>query len=450
MAAATVPGSDLGHDHAANRELRLLVLALAATLAGYALVGMATDGVVPSGLAALGGAAALLATVAHLARRRLAPFADPLLLPLTVLLNGLGLITVLRLDAALDATFATSQTVWTVVGVAAFVATLFFVRDHRDLDRYRYSIGLAAIILLLLPLLPVIGREVNGARLWLRVAGLSFQPGEFAKLGLVVFFASYLAEQRTLLATATSRWGPLAVPPLRAFGPVVLIWSLSLVVLVFERDLGLSLVVVAIFVAMLYVATGRVAYVLGGGLLFGGGALVAWRSFSHVRQRVAIWLDPFADAQGDGYQLVQSLFALGSGGTVGVGIGEGRPDLIPEVETDFIFAAVGEELGLLGATALLLCYVLLVARGFRIALHARDDYSRLLAAGLVTVLGLQVFVILGGVTRLIPLTGLTLPFVSYGGSSLVANYVLVALLLRVSAPVRVAVRVPDRTTVGEP
>ena len=430
------PATDDARDRRANRELRLLVLALGAVLTGYALVGMATDGTVPANLVALGAAAAALALVAHVARRRLAPFADPLLLPLALLLNGLGLVVVLRLDAALDTTLAASQTLWTVVAVAAFVATLAVIRDHRDLDRYRYSIGLAAIVLLLLPLLPVVGREINGARLWLRVAGLSFQPGEIAKLGLVIFFASYLAEQRSLLATATSRLGPLAVPPMRAFGPVVLVWSLSLVVLVFERDLGLSLVIVAIFVAMLYIATGRVAYVVGGGLLFGVGALVAWQAFAHVRLRISIWLDPFADAQGDGFQLVQSLFALGTGGTLGVGVGQGRPDLIPEVESDFVFAAIGEELGLVGATALLLCYALLVSRGFSIALRARDDYTQLLAAGLVTVLGLQVFVILGGVTRVIPLTGLTLPFISAGGSSLVANYVLVALLLRCSAPVQ--------------
>lgn len=421
-----------------NAELRFLVLALATVLVAYALVGIAQSGVVPAGLAPYGGALAALALAAHLTSRRLAAGADPVLLPIAFLLNGLGLVMVRRIDFAQPDSpqLAPAQTLWTVVAVTAFCVTLVVLRDHRVLDRYRYLIGASAIVLLLLPLLPGVGVAVNGARIWLRFAGLSFQPGEIAKLALVAFFASYLAEKRPLLTIATNRLGPMHVPPARAFGPVALAWGVSLVVLVFERDLGLALLVFGIFVAMLYVATGRPAYPIAGAVLFTGGAYLAWTQFTHVQTRISIWLTPFADPDDSGFQLVQSLFALGSGGITGVGLGEGRPDLIPFVETDFIFAAFGEELGLVGTTAILLCYFLLVGRGFAIALRARDDFSTLLATGLTVVFGLQVFIILGGVTRLIPLTGLTLPFASYGGSSLLANYVLIALLIRVSAAER--------------
>jgi cell division protein FtsW (lipid II flippase) len=422
----------------ANAELRYLVLALVVVLVAYALVGLAQSGVLPAGLAAYGGAMAALAGAAHLVSRRFAPGADPVLLPTAFLLNGLGLVMVRRIDFALDegAQLAPAQTLWTVVAVAAFCATLGLVRDHRVLDRYRYLLGVGSIVLLLLPLLPVVGREVNGARLWLRAAGLSFQPGELAKLALVAFFASYLAEKRPLLSVATNHLGPIPVPPARAVGPVVLAWAISLVVLVFERDLGLSLLVFGIFVTMLYVATGRAAYVVMGLGLFAAGSFAAWTVFAHVQNRIQTWLTPFADPDGGGFQLVQSLFALGSGGVGGVGLGQGRPDLIPAVETDFIFSAFGEEVGLAGTTALLCCFFLLVGRGFAIAARARDDFSTLLATGLTAVFGLQVFVILGGVTRLIPLTGLTLPFISYGGSSLVANYILIAVLLRISSASR--------------
>lgn len=432
----------------ATTELALLVLAILVTLSAYALVGLAQEPVIPAGLAPYGGALTALALAAHLVTRRLAPGADPLLLPLAFLLNGIGLVMVRRIDFAQAArdfdavALAPLQTVWTLVGVAAFCITLAVLRDHSVLDRYRYVIGLAALVLLLLPLLPLVslagtpfgGTDFGrGARLWVRFAGFSLQPGEFAKLGLVTFFASYLAEKRALLSAATSRLGPLHVPPARAFAPIAVAWLMSLAVLVFERDLGLSLLVFGIFVALLYMATSRIAYVAAGVALFLAGAAASWSAFSHVQTRIAIWLNPFADAEGTGFQLVQSLFALGTGGIVGVGWGRGNPEFIPDVETDFIFAAFAEELGLLGTTAILLCYFLLVGRGFVIALRARDDFGTLLAAGLTFTFALQVFVIVGGVTRLIPLTGITLPFASYGGSSLLANYVLIAVLLRVSA-----------------
>ena len=424
----------------ANTELGLLVLAIVVALCAYAIVGLAQtadEPVLPSGLLAYGGALAALGAAAHLCTRRLARGGDPLLLPLAFLVNGLGLVMVRRIDfanaASGDPPLAPTQTVWTVAAIAVFCATLIVIRDHRVLDRYRYLIGASAIVLLLLPLLPVIGREVNGARLWLRVAGFSIQPGEFAKLGLCVFFASYLADKRPLLSVATNRLGPLMVPPARAFGPIAVAWVVSLGILIFQRDLGLSLLFFGVFVVLLYVATGRLFYVAAGVLLFGSGAWFAYSTFAHVQTRIAIWLDVWSRVQTDGYQLAQSLFALGTGGIAGVGWGQGRPDFIPFVETDFIFSAFGEELGLLGTTALLLAYFLLVGRGFSIAVRCRDDFGTLLAAGLSILFALQVFVIVGGVTRLIPLTGLTLPFASYGGSSLLANYILIALLVRISA-----------------
>ncbi len=422
----------------ANTELGLLILVILIVACAYTLVGLAESGMVPAGLLAYGGAMAAMAAVAHLVSRRLARGADPLLLPLSFLLNGLGLVMVRRLDFAEETSRAPAQTVWTVVAIAVFVLTLVAVRDHRLLDGYRYTIGALSVAFLLMPLLPGVGKTVNGARIWLDLGSLSFQPGEVAKLGLVAFFASYLAEKRALLTVATNRLGPLMVPPARAFGPILVVWGISLAVLVFEKDLGLSLLVFGIFVAMLYIATARLVYVVAGTALFAAGAFTAWTIFGHVQSRISTWLDPWSAYDDAGYQLAQSLFAIGTGGVFGVGLGQGRPDIIPEVGTDFIFAAFGEELGLLGATALLLCYFLLVGRGFVVASRARDDFGQLLAAGLTVIFGLQVFVILGGVTRLLPLTGVTLPFMSYGGSSLVANYALVALLLRVSSKVAAA------------
>ncbi|MGH8908750.1 MAG: FtsW/RodA/SpoVE family cell cycle protein [Egibacteraceae bacterium] len=438
----TTPAS-ADHRRRSNTELGLLVLGIIVSLSAYALVGLTVSSVVPAGLLPYGGALIALALAGHLMTRRLAAGADPLLLPLAFVLNGLGLVMVRRIDFALAAeeagqgaqraALAPLQTVWTVVGVAAFCATVALVRDHRALDRYRYLIGAASLVLLLLPLVPGIGQEIRGARIWLDLGVANFQPGEFAKLGIVVFFASFLAEKRPLLSVATSRVGPLHVPPARAFAPIATAWIVSLAVLIFEKDLGLSLLFFGIFVVLLYIATARLAYVVAGVGLFGAGAYLAWRAFAHVQQRIAIWLNPWPLADSAAFQPVQSLFALGSGGVAGVGWGQGRPQSIPDVQTDFIFSAFGEELGLLGLTALLLCYFIFIGRGFSVAMQARDDFGTLLAAGLVSVFALQVFVIVGGVTRLIPLTGLTLPFLSYGGSSLLANYVLVALLLRVSA-----------------
>ena len=445
-----------------HTELGLLVLALIVSLTAYALLGLSQEPVLPSGLAGYGAALTAMAIGAHIVVRRVAPAADPLVLPLAFLLNGLGLVMVRRIDFALAAAsddpidaLAPAQLSWTAVAFLGFVITLLIIRDHEVLARYRYLIGLAALVLLLLPLLPIIGREINGARLWLRIAGLSFQPGELAKLGLVTFFAGYLADKRGLLSVATNRAGPFMVPPARAFAPVLMAWGISMAILIFERDLGLSLLFFGIFVVMLYLATARLTYLVAGTVLFAAGALLAWAIFDHVQRRVDIWLNLWDNTNDAGFQLAQSLFALGTGGIAGVGLGSGRPDFIPFVQTDFIFSAIGEELGLLGTTAVLLCFFLFVGRGFHIAARCPGEFGTLLASGLTVIFGLQVFVIIGGVTRLIPLTGLTLPFVSYGGSSLVANYVLVALLLRTSSDSE-RLRAPtgdltgNRVTAGRP
>jgi len=305
-------------------------------------------------------------------------------------------------------------------------------RRLRSLERYRYTIALGGILLLLVPLVPGIGREINGARIWASVGPINFQPGEFAKLALAVFLAAYLTEKRELLAAATMRIGPLHVPEPRHFAPLLAAWGTSLVVMVAQKDLGSSLLFLMLFVVVLWVGTERIAFLLVGLVLFAIGAVVAWSQFSHVQDRVDAWLDPWADRAGSGYQIIEATFAFSAGGLTGTGLGLGSPDRVPEVETDFIYAAIGEELGLVGATALLICYLLLIGAGLRVAVRARGPFQTLLATGLTALVGLQAFIIIGGVTRLVPLTGITLPFVSYGGSSLLSNYILVALLVRLS------------------
>jgi cell division protein FtsW (lipid II flippase) len=294
----------------------------------------------------------------------------------------------------------------------------------------------AGLVLLVLPLVPGIGRQINGSRIWVRFAGFSLQPGELAKLALIVFFAGYLVAKRDVLALAGRRVAGIDLPRGRDLGPIVVAWLASLGVLIFERDLGTSLLFFGIFVAMLYIATERRSWLVIGVLLFFTGSFIAWMLFSHVQERVTIWLDPFKDASGSSYQLVQGLYGMATGGMLGSGLGEGRPDIVPFAKTDFIIATVGEELGLTGLMALLLLYAIVVQRGLRTAIAVRDSFGKLLAAGLAFSLALQVFVVVGGVTRLIPLTGLTMPFLSYGGSSLVANWMLIALLLRISDAAR--------------
>ncbi|MGH9023141.1 MAG: FtsW/RodA/SpoVE family cell cycle protein [Acidimicrobiia bacterium] len=412
-----------------SREAALLLLAGLVTAAGSALVLLAeTNSPALEGILVPALTVGVTALGCHLAIRRLAPQAMGFLLPLAVLLNGMGIVMIARLDRDLSRL----QVAWTLVGLVAFVVVLAASRRIRDLERFRYTFALAGIAALLLPVLPGIGREINGARLWVRLGPLNFQPGEAAKVFLVVFLAAYLVEKRELLAVATRRLGPLRLPDPRHLGPMLLAWGFSIVVMVQEKDLGSSLLFFAVFAAMVYMATGRASYLLVGGALFAAGAVAAYTLFGHVQARVVTWIDPWAEASGRGFQLVQALFAFGSGGLTGSGLGLGYPGKIPNASTDFVFAALGEELGLAGTCAVLAAYVLLVGGGFAVALRSEQPFAKLLAAGLATILGIQTFIILGGTTRLIPLTGITLPFMSYGGSSLVANYAILALLLRVS------------------
>ncbi len=417
-----------------NAELALLVLANVIAVGAYALVGLGLDGAIPVDLTAYGLALTGAYLLVHVLVRRFAPAADPVFLPAAVLLAGLGLAFIYRLRPELG----DAQTLWLLLGLALFALTLIVVRDHRQLDQYTYTIGLIGLLMLLLPLAPGIGREVRGARLWVGIGPLQFQPAEIGKVLLVIFLASYLNARKELLAVATRRIGPLALPEPRHLAPLLVAWGVSLVVLFLEKDLGSSLLFFGIVVVMLWVATGRAAYLALGFVLFAAGAFAGYTMFDHVQDRVAVWLNVFDPEliQVQGYQLAQSLFALATGGIAGTGLGQGSPGIIPDAHTDFVFSAVGEELGLLGAMAVLLLFVLLIFRGLRAAVRSPDGFGQLLATGLATTLALQTFVIVGGVTRLIPLTGITLPFVSYGGSSLVANFVLLALLIRVSAGTR--------------
>jgi peptidoglycan glycosyltransferase len=409
-------------------ELGLILLAFVITGAVYTLASLGRTADIPANIGPFLGIVFGLLAVAHIATRRLAPDADPILLPMAALLNGIGYVFIARLDEGL----AGLQALWTAVGIGAYVLTLFLVRRTRTLERYRYSLMLLGLALLLMPLVPGVGQTIRGAKIWVSIGALNFQPGEFAKIVLAVFFAAYLVDKREVLRVGARRLGRLHLPDLRTLGPVLLAWITSLVVMGAERDLGTSLLFFALFVVMLWVATDRATYLVLGAGLFAGGAWFAWKTFDHVQTRVEVWLDPWQDVSGKGYQTVQATFALAWGGVVGTGIGLGNPDRIPIAPTDFIFAAIGEELGLLGAAAVLIAFLLMVGSGLRIAQRAETPFDTLLAVGLTTIIGIQSFIIIGGVIRLVPLTGITLPFVSYGGSSLVANYVLLALLLRIS------------------
>ncbi|MBA3280628.1 MAG: FtsW/RodA/SpoVE family cell cycle protein [Acidimicrobiia bacterium] len=409
-------------------ELGLIVLAVAITGGAYTLASLGQTASVPVNIGPFLGVMFVLFVGAHLAVRRLAPEADGILLPLCFTLNGIGYVFIARLAPEQ----AGLQSVWTAVGIGAFIATLVVVRRTRDLERYRYTFLLIGLLLLMLPLVPGVGRVINGARIWVAVGPIRFQPGEFAKIAFALFFASYLVEKRELLSMATwPRFRPV-LPDLKHLGPVLIAWGVAIIVMTAQKDLGSSLLFFALFLAMLWVATGRVAYPAGGALLFGAAAYGAWTQLGHVQSRVSAWLNPWDNQETGGFQVIQSWYALAWGGVAGTGVALGRPDKIPVVYNDFIFAAIGEELGLLGATAVLMGYLLMVGAGLRIAIQAEGAFEKLLATGLTALLGIQSFIIIAGVTRLLPLTGIALPFVSYGGSSLVANYMLLALLLRIS------------------
>ena len=409
-------------------ELRLGLMAAVIAVFGYLLVQLAERPNLPTDLWLLVVAVIGMYVVAHIAVRRLAPDADPVLLPLAAFLNGIGFVTISRLDPAL----ARIQAGWTAAGVGAFVVTLLVIKRVRTLERYRYTFLLLGVFALLLPLAPGIGKTINGARLWVGIGPFNFQPNEAAKVLLVIFFAAYLVDKRELLASGSRRIGRLIVPDPKHLGPLAIAWAVSILIMVRQKDLGSSLLFFAVFAAMLYIATERAAYLLGGFVLFLGGAGIAYKLFGHVRDRVSVLIDPWSVAHGKGFQIVQSLFAFGTGGFAGTGLGLGNPQLIPNAPTDFVFSAIGEELGLLGTVAVLMAILLFVGSGYRIAVQADRPFPKLFAAGLTTIIGIQSFVIIGGVTRVIPLTGVTLPFISYGGSSLLANFVILALLMRIS------------------
>lgn len=411
-----------------NREA--LLLALAVALVQAALLLLAYSGnpslrVRPWAYLGLGGASF---SAMHLANRFLATKASPFLLPPVVFLHGMGYVVISRLAPEK----ATAQLWWTIAAAAGYILMLALLRDYRLIDRFRYLWAVGGIGAVMLPMVPGIGREINGSRLWVALGPLSFQPGELAKIALVFFFASYLLERRELLSVSTFRLGPLSLPHPRHLLPVVVVWAVSFGVLALERDLGSSLLLLGIFLALLYLATGRPFYQFAGGLLFLAGASTAYFLFSHVKTRIAVWLDPFATYETSGFQIAQSLFSLGTGGIPGTGPGRGHPGMIPLAYTDFIFPAAGEEFGLLGLAGLLAAYAIFFTEGIRISLAARNPFGKLLAAGVVSAVGIQTVLVLAGSTRLLPLTGLTTPFLSYGGSSLLANFLVVATLVAIS------------------
>jgi cell division protein FtsW (lipid II flippase) len=433
-----------------GRTIELVLLAFAAVLVTGALILVEAnqEQELTRDLLLIGLAYLALFAGAHVAVRRFAPYADPLILPAVALLNGLGLVMIYRIDLAKAARAVerareaptelwTRQVAWTAIGLLLFVGVLWLVRDHRKLASYAYTAGFAGLVLLALPgVLPSSISEVNGAKIWLRVGIFSIQPGEFAKILLIVFFAAYLVQKRELFSTAGRTFLGMEFPRARDLAPLLLAWAFSIGVLVLERDLGTSLLFFGIVLVLLYAATERVSWLLIGLTIFGAGGFVAYQLFGHVRTRVQVWLDPFADFDGSGFQIGQALFGLGTGGLGGTGLGAGRPELVPYAESDFMLSSLGEELGLIGLAAILVVYLVMITRGLRSALAVRDSFGKLLATGLSFTLALQVFIVAGGASKLIPLTGLTLPFLSYGGSSLVANYALVALLLRISNAAR--------------
>ncbi|MFF3453651.1 FtsW/RodA/SpoVE family cell cycle protein [Streptomyces sp. NPDC002730] len=434
---ADAPPPDLRLPKRRGVELSLLVCAVLISVYGYVDVGLTKSGAVPPDAAHYGAGLGVLALLAHLAVRYRAPYADPLFLPIAVLLNGLGLALIYRLDLETPSNAAApTQLIWSTLGVALFIAVVVFLRDHRILRRYAYLSVVSALVLMLVPIL---FPAVNGAKIWIRIGGLSFQPGEFAKILLAVFFAAYLAANHNALAYTGRRIWKLQLPTGRVLGPIVAIWLLSVGVLVLERDLGTSLLFFGLFVIMLYVATGRTGWIAVGLLLAAAGAVAVGSFEPHVHSRVEDWLNPFASidaGEGPG-QLAQSLFAFAAGGMLGAGLGLGHSILIGfAAKSDFILATAGEELGLVGLTAVFMLYALMVARGYRAGLALRDLFGRLLAIGFASILALQVFVIAGGVMGLIPLTGMAMPFLAQGGSSVVTNWVIVALLIRVSDSAR--------------
>ena len=427
-----------------NLEMALLVFACLINLAAITLVQLGVMGSIDSSILTLGLGLTVLVFAMHFAMRIVAPQADPFILPVISVLNGLGIAMIYRLDLSKNLTGWDSagirQIVWTAIAITLAIVVIVVVRNHRVLQRYLFVAMFVGIALLLLPLLPIVGVTRFGARIWFQLGPLTFQPGELAKIALAIFFAGYLVSARDSLSMVGTKVLGMKFPRARDLGPILIVFFASMGVLVFQRDLGTSLLYFGLFLVMIYVATGRASWIVLGLSLFLGGALIASQVLAYVNGRFTAWLDAFNPdiiaADGGSYQLVQGLFGLAHGGLIGTGLGQGRPGITPLANSDYIIASLGEELGLVGLFGILALYLLFVSRGFRIGFAGQDDFGRLLGVGLAFVIGLQVFIVIGGVTRVIPLTGLTTPFLAAGGSSLVANWIIAALLLRLSDSVR--------------
>lgn len=424
-----------------NIELMLLLFAMGINAFELAQIQLSTIEILTWDILTYWAPLALASLVLHFLLRLRARDADGLILPAAVLLNGLGIAEIYRLDLATLANggselFGLKQVIWTTVAILAAAAVIWFIPSHLFLRRYVYISMVIGLALLVSPILPLIGKTINGARLWISIGGLTFQPGELAKIALTIFFAGYLVTRRDSLAVVGPKFLGLQLPRARELGPILAIWAVSILVLVGERDLGTSLLYFGLFLVMIYVATGRAIYVVVGLGLFFTSAFLASRLMEYVSGRFSAWLNPFDpvhyDAIGGSYQLVQGIFGMAHGSVIGTGLGGGVPQLVPLAESDFIIASLGEELGLAGIFAILAIYLLIVARGARIAFNHQDDFSKLLAIGLSFVIALQTFIVIGGVTRVVPLTGLTTPFLAAGGSSLLANWIIIGLLLRIS------------------
>jgi cell division protein FtsW (lipid II flippase) len=417
-------------------ELGLLLFGGVIVVCLYVIASLGTTSHIPPHLGPFLGVLLSLSIVGHLANRWLAPNANPVVLPLAELLNGIGYVVIARWDPG----FASAQAGWSALGIVFYVATLLVIRRSRDLDRYRYLLLLLAVVLMLLPLVPHIGLEIYGARLWAHIGHLQFQPVEIAKILLCVFFASYFADKKELLSIPTARFGNRLIVDPRPLIPILLAWGFAMVVIGAENDIGFALLIFTLFIALLWISAGRARYLVFGLVLFAGGVIIATQLgqhthlFSQFHVRVSTWLDPWKTSQSGGFDLVQSWYSLGAGGVGGVGLGLGHNPFVhvAPITSDFIFVGIGEELGLMGATAVVFGFLLLCGAGLRIAQTARSDFSRLMAVGLTILIGFQAFFIMAGITRLLPLTGITLPFMAYGGSSLVSNYIVIALLMRIS------------------
>lgn len=448
----------MGAPNRRNTELALLAFAVLIPVFAYANVGLAMDGTLPSGMLTYGLGLGLIAGIAHLVVRKLAPYADPLMLPVCTLINGLGIVLIWRLDKSKylarlsdgNPAAAPTQLMWSAIGVAFFLVVMIFLKDHRILQRYTY---ISMVVSLVLLALPMFFPARNGAKIWISLGPLNMQPGEFVKIVITIFFAGYLMVKRDALALASRRFMGLYLPRGRDLGPILVVWAMSILILVFETDLGTSLMFFGIFVVMLYVATERTSWIVFGLLLSAGGAVVVSQFEHHIESRVQDWLHPFAswDAGHGLNQAAQTLLAFGSGGMLGSGLGQGHSELIMfAAKSDFILGTVAEELGLAGVMAMLILYGILVERGIRTAVAARDPFGKLLAVGLSAGFALQVFVVAGGVMGLIPLTGMVLPFVAQGGSSVVTNWALVAILLKISDTARRPAPAPAPSPDAEP